>query len=105
MTVVRQETVLFHDTLRNNLAMYQEFSEDKLFEVLRSVGLDRYANAQSLVGMVAESGSNFSSGEKKHICLPQHQYSLRIFHARGVAVIHGHRILLGDTGCLYLRRG
>ena len=69
MTVVRQDAVLFHDTLRNNLTMYQEVSEEKLLEVLRSVGLDRYANAQALDAMVAEGGSNFSGGEKKRICL------------------------------------
>lgn len=69
MTVVRQEATLFHDTLRNNLTMYQEVSDSKLFEVLQSVGLDRYANTQALDGIITESGSNFSGGEKKRICL------------------------------------
>ncbi len=69
MTVVRQEAVLFHDTLRNNLTMYEDVSETKLLEVLRSVGLDRYANTQALDGIIAEGGSNFSGGEKKRICL------------------------------------
>ena len=69
MTVVRQEAILFHDTLKNNLTMYQEVSDSKLFEVLKSVGLDRYANKQSLDGTITESGANFSGGEKKRICL------------------------------------
>ena len=69
MTVVRQEATLFHDTLRNNLTMYQEVSDNKLFDVLKSVGLDRYANTQALDGIITESGSNFSGGEKKRICL------------------------------------
>ena len=60
---------LFHDTLRNNLTMYQEVSDNKLFDVLKSVGLDRYANTQALDGIITESGSNFSGGEKKRICL------------------------------------
>ena len=30
-------------------------------------------------------------------CLPQHQYSLRVLHARGAAVIHGQGVLLGQT--------
>ena len=69
MTIVRQEATLFHDTLRNNLAMYQDVTDSKLFEVLGSVGLDRYANAQALDSIITESGSNFSGGEKKRICL------------------------------------
>lgn len=69
ITVVRQEATLFHDTLRNNLTMYQEVADNKLFEVLKSVGLDRYANTQALDYVIAERGSNFSGGEMKRICL------------------------------------
>ena len=69
MTVVRQEATLFHDTLRNNLTMYREISDERLFSVLNSVGLERYANRQALDGMITESGTNFSGGEKKRICL------------------------------------
>ena len=69
MTVVRQEATLFHDTLRNNLTMYCNAANERLFEVLRSVGLERYANAQALDEVVTESGANFSGGEKKRICL------------------------------------
>ena len=39
------------------------------FETLKSVGLGRYANPQSLDGIVTENGANFSGGEKKRICL------------------------------------
>ena len=69
ITVVRQEAVLFSDTLRNNLTMYQHVSDDKLLDVLNSVGLDKYANMQSLESIVVEGGLNFSGGEKKRICL------------------------------------
>lgn len=69
MTVVRQEAVLFHDTLRNNLTMYQDIPEERLIEVLKCVGLDRFADAQTLDSIVTENGANFSGGEKKRICL------------------------------------
>lgn len=69
VTVVRQEATLFRDTLRNNLTMYQDISDGKLIEALRSVGLDRFADPRSLDRLVSESGSNFSGGEKKRICL------------------------------------
>lgn len=69
MTVVRQEATLFHDTLRNNLTMYQDVSESRIFEVLNGVGLGKYSNANALDSIVVEGGSNFSGGEKKRICL------------------------------------
>lgn len=69
ITVVRQEATLFHDTLRNNLTMYQDVPERKLFDALKCVGLDRFANTQALDHVVTESGANFSGGEKKRICL------------------------------------
>lgn len=69
MTVVRQEAILFHDTLRNNLTMYQDLPDKRLIDVLESVGLEKHANYQALNSIVTENGSNFSGGEKKRICL------------------------------------
>jgi len=67
ITVVRQEAVLFRDTLRHNLTMYRDIPDAKLREMLKSVGLERFAG--SLDTMVEENGGNFSGGEKKRICL------------------------------------
>ena len=69
ITVVRQEAVLFHDSLRNNLTMYRDIADEKLIGMLRRVGLSRFANRQALDQIVAEHGANFSGGEKKRICL------------------------------------
>lgn len=69
MTVVRQEAVLFHDTLRNNLTMYCDVSDEKLIKILQSLGLDRFANSQALDTVITENGANLSGGEKKRICL------------------------------------
>ena len=69
VTVVRQEAVLFHDTLRNNLTMYRDIADEKLMQLLSDLGLDKYANAKALDSIVSENGSNFFGGEKKRICL------------------------------------
>lgn len=69
MTAVRQESVLFHDSLRNNLTMYQNISDDKLTEVLNSLGLNKFANKEALNQEITENGVNLSGGEKKRICL------------------------------------
>lgn len=68
MTVVRQEAVLFCDTLRNNLTMYEDIPDDTLIALLHDVGLDKYADKESLDSVIAENGSNLSGGEKKRIC-------------------------------------
>ena len=69
MTVVRQEAVLFHDSLRDNLTMYQDIPDEKLIEMLQTLGLSKFAGKESLDGMIAENGANLSGGEKKRICL------------------------------------
>lgn len=69
MTVVRQEAVLFHDTLRNNLTMYGEVEDVRLIELLKHPGLDRFADLPSLDTIITENGANLSGGEKKRICL------------------------------------
>ena len=69
MTVVRQEATLFHDTLRNNLTMYRDIPDERQIEVLKSLGLSKYASGDALDRIITENGGNLSGGEKKRICL------------------------------------
>ena len=69
ITVVRQEAVLFCDTLRNNLTMFSEIPDETLIAVLRDLGLSRFADPELLDSVIAENGANLSGGEKKRICL------------------------------------
>jgi ABC-type multidrug transport system fused ATPase/permease subunit len=69
ITVVRQEAVLFNDTLRNNLTMYGDIPDGKLTGILETLGLNKFANGDALNETVAEHGANLSGGEKKRICL------------------------------------
>lgn len=74
ITVMRQDAVLFEETLRNNVTMYQEFSDEKVINVLFRVGLDKYANYDSLDMLIHEGGTNLSGGEKKEGLLLQEVY-------------------------------
>lgn len=69
ITVMRQDVVLFEETLRNNVTMYQEVSDEKVINVLFRVGLDKYANYDSLDMLIHEGGTNLSGGEKRRITL------------------------------------
>lgn len=69
MTVVRQDVVLLHDTLRNNLTMYHEADDDDLMRLLAQLGLERFANRTALDALLEEGGANLSGGEKRRIGL------------------------------------
>ena len=69
MTVVRQEAVLFHDTLRNNLTMFRDIPDETLIAMLQTLGLSKFANPDALDSLITENGANLSGGEKKRICL------------------------------------
>ena len=68
-TVMRQDAVLFQESLRTNLSLYQEIDDEKLFEVLEQVGLKKFASKDKLEMQIEEDGNNLSGGEKRRITL------------------------------------
>lgn len=68
-TVVRQEAILFKDSLRNNLTMYRDIPDKDLIKVLENLGLKKFATEKALDEIITENGFNLSGGEKKRICL------------------------------------
>ncbi|NLY46422.1 MAG: ABC transporter ATP-binding protein [Tissierella sp.] len=69
ITVMRQDAVLFEDTLKNNITMYQDISDEKVIDVLSRVGLDNYTKCESLDMIINEGGTNLSGGEKRRLTL------------------------------------
>lgn len=69
ITIMRQDAVLFEESLRNNITMYQEIPDEKVISLLSKVGLDRYANHDSLDMVIHEGGTNLSGGEKRRVTL------------------------------------
>ena len=70
--IVPQDTVLFNDTLRNNL-LYAcpEATEEQLLEAVRMVSLDRLIkdSPEGLDAVVGERGLKLSGGEKQRIAI------------------------------------
>lgn len=69
ITVMRQDAILFEDTLRNNVTMYKDIPDSKVLEVLTKVGLHQYANSISLGMLINEGGTNLSGGERRRVTL------------------------------------
>ncbi len=69
ITIMRQDAFLFEESLRNNLTMYRKIPDEKLFSVLRAVGLNYLASIEKLDMTIQAEGENLSGGEKKRIGL------------------------------------
>lgn len=59
--VVKQQPFVFHNTLKYNLTLGKEVADNKLFEVLKSVGLNHLADKSGLLIKLG-SGTHQLSG-------------------------------------------
>lgn len=69
ITIMRQDASFFEDSLRENLRVYQDVSDAALEEVLRVVGLDKWANAEGLDLPLQSGAENLSGGERRRLAL------------------------------------
>lgn len=68
---IEQQVFLFEDTLRNNLTLYQEYSDDTIFRALDQAGLTSFVRSlpQGLDTIIVDNGKNVSGGEKSRIAI------------------------------------
>ncbi|MCL1790356.1 MAG: ABC transporter ATP-binding protein/permease [Peptococcaceae bacterium] len=66
---ISQALNLFNDTLRNNLCLGQEHSDEKLYELLSRAGMEAWARSlpHKLDTMISENAANLSDGQKMRI--------------------------------------
>ncbi len=69
MAYISQESVLFRGSLRDNLDMAGNFSDQEIFQSLIKVGLNEFADDQGLKKSIEERGKNLSLGEKQLLCM------------------------------------
>lgn len=72
VSVVQQETFLFHDTIRNNISLFETgFSDERIWQALEKAGLLKAVESlpNKLDTVVEENGGNFSGGERQRLSL------------------------------------
>lgn len=71
VTIIHQKTHIFNDTIRYNICLGEEFSENDFNNALRLSGVDRFLPtiAGGVDGECGEDGANLSGGQKQRIAL------------------------------------
>lgn len=84
-TMVHQNLFLFDDTIKNNIAMFEPYSDEAIESACHLAGLDELIAElpDGLETRVEENGSRFSGGEKQRIAVAR-------------AILHKNNILLLD---------
>lgn len=69
--VVLQENVLFNGTFRENITMGRSYSDDRILQVVKSVGLESliYKFPLGLETNISELGQNLSGGQRQKISI------------------------------------
>lgn len=68
---IEQNVFLFEDSLRNNITLYKDFSDEEINTAIERAGLKSFVEAlpQGLDTMIYDNGKNISGGEKSRVAI------------------------------------
>lgn len=68
---VEQNVFLFDDTIKNNITLYQNYSDDEVLFAIEKAGLSDFIEKQSegLQSKILDNGKNISGGERARIAI------------------------------------
>lgn len=73
-SMIHQNVFMFDDTVKNNINLYNNYSDEILNDSIKKAGLNKVINnlEGGIDAQINENGSNFSGGEKQRIELLEH---------------------------------
>ena len=68
---IEQQVFLFEDTLKNNITLYKEYSEEEILSAIQASGLSDFLERkeEGLDFMIFDNGRNISGGERSRIVI------------------------------------
>ncbi len=69
ISVISQQIYLFNDTIKNNICLYKNISNDVIAKACKDSGLGDFINEVSFNYIVGENGAMLSGGQKQKIAL------------------------------------
>lgn len=68
---VEQQVFIFEDSLRNNITLYKEYTEEEIQEALQAAGLTSFVEKlpEGLDTMIYDNGKNISGGERSRVVI------------------------------------
>ncbi|MEW8957220.1 ABC transporter ATP-binding protein [Clostridium sp.] len=68
---VEQQVFLFEDTLRNNITLYKDYSEEEIVNAMEKAGLRDFLKGlpEGLDTIIFDNGKNISGGEKSRVAI------------------------------------
>jgi ATP-binding cassette, subfamily B, bacterial len=68
---IEQQIFLFEDTLRNNLTLYKDYSDEEIYDAIKRAGLEDFVtkHPDGLDRLILDNGKNISGGEKSRVAI------------------------------------
>ena len=68
---IEQNVFLFEDTIKNNLTLYKDYSEEQIYDALHRAGLDDFIASlpDGIEAIIYDNGKNISGGERSRIAI------------------------------------
>ncbi|MBB6714062.1 ABC transporter ATP-binding protein [Clostridium gasigenes] len=70
-SIIHQNVYMFDETIRDNICLYKDYSDEELNNALYYSGVDKFieSNSNGLESLVGENGANLSGGQKQRIAI------------------------------------
>lgn len=71
VSYVYQDVFLFETSLKENISLYKDYSDEEIIEACRKAGLEEFINSldKGIYTMISENGKNLSGGERQRISI------------------------------------